>query len=509
MTDRRDQDTPAGPDGDAWADAWTPSKGDLGRLALRGGALSLSVQLSRFLLQLAGLVVLARLLAPDDFGVFAMALAVTGFVGMVNTVGFSLHTVQKADLTSQDVSNAFWLTMAGAVVLAGLTAAAAPLIAMAYGEPRVAAVVVALSTGIVAQALYAQQEALLSRAMHFGRLVAVQLPGFITGFATAVVLGFDGHGYWALVAIQLVPHLVSAALAWLLVDWRPTRLRRDRNLTDIFRFGGYLSAFNMVNYVQRNADDVLLGWRFGSQVLGPYTLAYRLLLVPAQVISFPINRVAVPTLARLVDQPEAFRRAWRGALEFLLLGNLPVAVAGLFLSYQLIEVMAGPQWSESARIFAWLAAAIVPQALHNSLGILFLATGRTDRMFRWSCFAMPVSVLGFLIGLQWGGWGVAVSFAATQTLLLLPGFHYALATAPTRLGDAAAAARRPLMVAALIAGLLAIASLEAVAPDGAVAQLCLGAALTIAGFFAGAVAAYGPRAVRDILTLRGGLGGLS
>ena len=64
---------------------------------------------------------------------------------------------------------------------------------------------------------------------------------------------------------------------------------------------------------------------------------------------------------------------------------------------------------------------------------------------------MPVSVLGFLIGLQWGGWGVAVSFAATQTLLLVPGFHYALATAPTRLGDAAAAARRPLMVAALIA----------------------------------------------------------
>jgi O-antigen/teichoic acid export membrane protein len=276
-----------------------------GSSVVRGSAFTVLAHGVRLATQVAGLVLLARLLTPEDFGVFAMAAAVAGFVGVVNAVGFSMQTVQKPDLTMQDVSNGFWLGLGTSVGLLLISAALAPLAASVYGDARVAPLIAALAVALVFQALYAQQEALLARRMQFGTIAYVHVAGAIAGLAGSLALAGAYPGAWALVLLQVVPHAVTAGLVFAVVSWRPTRLQRDSAARSTLAFGGWVSGFNVLNYFGRNADNMLIGWRFGAEALGPYALAYRLLFLPMQLISFPVFKVAVPALSKLIGGLQA------------------------------------------------------------------------------------------------------------------------------------------------------------------------------------------------------------
>ena len=386
-------------------------KADLGRRTARGGAVVLGSQGFKFVINMAATVVLARLVTPQDYGLIGMVLVLTGFVALFKNLGLSAATVQRAEINSQQVSTLFWVNVAVSVVLMLLTAALAPVVALFYHEPRLTWITMAFAAGFLFSGLVVQHEALMKRQMRFLPLAVAEIVSLAAGLTVAIVLAWRGAGYWALVANQLVSGAVYALSIWVACRWRPGPPVRNSGVRSMLAFGGSLTGFGFFNYFSRTLDNLLIGRVWGAQQLGLYAKAYQLLLLPIDQLSSPLDGVALPALSRLVDEPERYRQVYLRILEKIAMFSMPGVALMIGTSDWLVQVMLGPQWSETARIFALLGIVGLVEPVSNTAGWLLISQARTRHLVQWGIIDGALSIISIVIGLPWGAVGVAASFA--------------------------------------------------------------------------------------------------
>lgn len=392
----------------------------IGARAIRGGAIAVGSQGARLLVNTAGTVVLARLLAPGDYGLIGMVTVVTGFLMMFKDIGLSQATVQRAELTHEQTSNLFWVNVAGSAIVALLAMAIAPLVARFYGEPRLTHIMLVLSTGFVLGGLSVQHEALLRRQMRFGALAVANVASVSCGVIVGIVLALHGARYWALVGQQIAMALTNTVAVWMFCGWRPGWPTRRSRTRDMLIFGGNVTGFNVLNYFARNGDNLLIGRVWGSQALGYYANAYQLLLLPLTQINTPVSAVLLPTLSRLVSDPERYRSAFCRSLEKVVMITMPGVALLLVTSDWVIATILGPQWAPSARILMWLAVAGLVQPVGNTTSWLYISQNRTSQLLRWGGIGSGITILSIIAGLPWGPVGVAISYALIGVLVRTP-----------------------------------------------------------------------------------------
>lgn len=408
---------------------------DLRERSIRGGAATVLSQVSKFLLNLGATMILARILAPEAFGLIAMVAAVTSFVMLFKDLGLSMATVQQAEVSEEQVNALFWINVAVSTGVMVLTAALAPGIAWFYDEPRLVGITVALATGLFASGVSVQHQALMKRQMRFVALAVVEVSATLGSVLVAVGAAWQGAGYWALVFQQLAREVFITLGSWMACSWRPGRPAWASGLRSMLAFGGHLTGFRLVNYFARNADDILIGRFVGAQALGYYTKAYKLLLAPIELIRRPISNVVIPSLSRLQNKPERFRGYSMRALSIIVFLSMPLITFAFAEADRLVLFVLGPQWDETARIFRVLAAAAFVQSFNMVTGWSFTSLGQTDRWFKWGLFSSLVLVISFAIGLAWDAYGVAVSYTIANYLLLLPSFLYCFKTSHLQTTD--------------------------------------------------------------------------
>lgn len=411
-------------------------KRDLTQRSARGGVITVTTQVTRIALQTGSTVVLARLLLPEDYGLMGMVRAVTGFILLFRDLGLSAATVQKADVDHTQVSTLFWINLAISLVLAVFTIAVAPVTAWFYDEPRLVAMMTVLAGGYFFSGASVQHRALLSRQMRYPTLAVIDISSQLVAVGVAVVLAALGAGYWALVAMYLTGAGVHALGFWLSTDWRPGRPRWSREVASMLGFGGGLTGSTVVTYLIRNFDNILIGWYWGANELGLYTRAYQLLVIPLISINSPIRGVAIPTLSRLTDKHDRYRRAYLRILEKIVLLAMPLVAWLSATSDWLVVLLLGEQWQEVSEIFRWLSLVALFIPITYTLGWLFISLGRTWEMFRLWTLCGSVTVGAFFIGLPWGATGVAVAYAASELCLGIPlRCWYGSRISPVKLGD--------------------------------------------------------------------------
>lgn len=454
--------TPPSPDHAADADPFLTDHlhDDLRGRAVRGGAATVGGQVGETLLHLASTVLLARLLVPRDFGLIAMVTAVTGLVGFFKDLGLTQAVVQRPQIKHGQISTLFWINAAVTVMLAILVAGLAPLVGWFYGEPDLVAVTMVFGAFLILGGLGAQHQALLTRQMRFGRLVTAELLSLSMGVLVAVILATGGAGYWALVSLTGVQAAVHTALVWRFAQWSPGRPQRGSGVRELLRFGANLTGFNLVNYLARNGDNVLIGWARGAGALGLYTKAYSLLLLPLGRATAPLTRVAVPALSRLQDEPARYRDAYlRMAGVSCVLGCSFVAFA-LSTSEWIIAVLLGQRWASAAPIFSWLAVVGLVQPLSQTTGWILISQGRTAEMFRVGLAGAAVSLASFVIGLPHGPVGVAAAYGISGLLVRTPVLlWYVGRRGPVSTRDFFQLLRFPLAVSAIVAAASGVARL--------------------------------------------------
>jgi PST family polysaccharide transporter len=398
------------------ANAFDPPEGSLRRSVGRGAIATALAQSVRVATQILSVIVLSRLLSPQDFGVVAMCAPVLAFISLFQDFGLTQATIQKSGIRHEEVNYLFWVNVAVSTVLACLLAGAGPLVAAFYGEPRVAGLVAAFGLQILAYGLGAQHLALLTRRMQFDRLAVIDVASAVAGLAVSIGWTFIDRSYWALFAGTLTGAVLPTICFWASSRWRPSLPRKVDGISQLINFGAGITGFNFANFFARNLDNVLIGKYWGEGQLGLYDRAYKLLLFPLSQITNPLSKVMVPALSRLKDEPDRYRSAYLRVMPLILLVALPGVAFATAMSDVLIPFVLGEQWRQSANIFLALGFAGLLQPLNNPSGWLFVSQGRSGDFMRWGIITAVTSVLAFVVGLPYGALGVAIAYAVGEYL---------------------------------------------------------------------------------------------
>jgi O-antigen/teichoic acid export membrane protein len=391
---------------------------------ISSGLVTFLSQGAKFVLTVASTVIMARLLTLDDFGLVAMITAVTSVLRIFKDAGLSTATVQREGITHAQVSNLFWVNFAMSAALGLILAAASPLIARFYHEPRLIAMTLALSMTFVFSGSTVQHSALLCRQMRFKALAGIEIGMMIVTIVTGVVMALLGCRYWSLVGSTLAGDATGLVLTWVASGWRPQLPTRGSGTRSLLRFGVNLTAGNLIYTMARGADALLIGRRFGSASLGLYSRANGLLMRPIDQFLSPINAVVIPTLSRLQTQPERYRATFLRVFEMIALIGFPFSGLFLAVSHPLTLVLLGRKWESAAIIFGGFTLAALTAPLASSSTWLFTSQGRGRDALAASMINSIVVVGSFLAGLPYGPFGVALSFSISGLLIRLPILYY-------------------------------------------------------------------------------------
>jgi PST family polysaccharide transporter len=430
---------------------------DLKGRSVRGGAVMLAAQVAKFVIQLASTAILARLLMPADFGIVAMVTAFTGLLWLLGDMGLAGATIQRPEITHKQISTLFWINIGFSLLISVVVASLAPVLAWFYHEPRLTMVTLVLATPFVFSGLTSQHYALLTRQMRFRAMALVQTLPQVVSAAVAIGLAMAGWHYWALVVNGIVGGAAMALVAWIASGWRPGLPSRKTGVRSMLGLGGHLTGYNLLNYLTRTADNVLIGRFLGAGPLGVYSKAYALLIFPIQQINVPIGGVVLPALSRLQRQPEQYRRYFLRAIEGVAFIGVPIIVFAFVDARFLVLTVLGPKWSGAIAIFRLLAPAALVGTICGAPEWIFISLGKAHRMLLWAVISSPIILAGFVVGLRWGGAGVAASFSMTFSLCFALFIFDACRQSPVRLRDFAWVIYPPLVVSAVAALIVGVA----------------------------------------------------
>src|SRR5690606_17951219 len=218
---------------------------ELRRRTLRGGAVSVAAQGVSVLLQIVSIVVLARLLLPEDFGLIAMILAITAFVGLFKDMGLSTASVQRVSLPAEQVNALFWVNVAVGALLTTLVLAGSPLIAWFYGRPELVPVAALLSLTFLISSVGAQHAATLQRELRFLPRALAEVLGALSNLLIALVLALHDFGYWSLAWGTLGGTTVTTIIYFTTSGFRPGKPRGAAGLRSLIGFGANITAFEL------------------------------------------------------------------------------------------------------------------------------------------------------------------------------------------------------------------------------------------------------------------------
>lgn len=403
--------------------AFRPATGGLRRLAIRGTAASLFSSGMGLAIQVIATVVLARLLAPADFGLVTMATTFSLLLANFGSSGFTHAIIQREEIDHALASNLFWINLAASFLLMVGFAGAGSLLARLFGNPKVENVAIGISVTILLNSTWVVHTALLQRAMRFSVISINDIIARGMSVAVSIVLGLHGWGYWALVGGAIAIPLTTSIGAWILCPWMPGLPRRVPGTGERVRFATSVYGRFTINYFSRNVDNLLVGLRFNAEALGFYKKAYDLFALSSIMQS--LTSVAVSALSRLKADRERYGRYFLTALSVAAFFGLGIGADLTLIGKDLIRLLMGPGWEESGRIFTFFGPGFGAMFIYGTHGWIHLSIGKPERWFRWGIIEFVFTSLLFVLALPWGPVGVAVAWTASLWILTIPGLWYA------------------------------------------------------------------------------------
>jgi O-antigen/teichoic acid export membrane protein len=380
-------------------------------------------QIIKILTQLLGLMAMAKILPPSDFGLMAMASIAIGFISLFKDLGTSSALIQQSELSQELTDSVFWFNIVLSLLFAALLLLVAPLLAIFFHEPKLTKVLWLLSLNFPLTGLSLVHQALLEKSSNFKPVAKLEASLTILGLLLAILLAKTGWGIYSLV-LQTI--FVSSAMSiglWVVSNYKPKKRFQISHVRSIFNFSMNLTGFSVFNYLIRNGDNFLIGKYLGATDLGIYAMAYKLMTLPMQIISSILSRALYPVLSGMQSNHSLLKSAYlKSSLAFVLL-VAPVMFGLYILRDPLVGVVLGRKWKPVIGLLVWLAPIGFMQCIGTTVGLIYMATGKTNLMLKWGLAASIPVLIAFVIGIQFGIIGVARAYFFASLLLFLPSLY--------------------------------------------------------------------------------------
>lgn len=379
---------------------------------------------ARYGAQFVVMVVLARLLSPEDFGLLAILVIFTGIGGILVDSGFGTALIQRQVVTADDETTVFAFSVCIGIVAAAALALAAPLIASFFGQPRLLDLTRAISLVLPLGALAGVPDALLTMRLNFKARAGAEVAASICSGAIAVVLAWRGFGAWSLVWQTILAIAVRGAMLWKLSGWRPRGRFRMASFRSLFGFGGYMLLGSLLNAVAVRLQSLLIGKMFTTRDLGYYTLAQNTQQAPAQLMGNLLSRVGLPVFATISHDPAKLRDALRTSLRISMFLFVPCMVGIALVANPLISLVYGARWISAAPLLMVLALSSALWPIHVLNLAAIGALGRSNLLLRVEVTKHATGMVLVLAASPWGPLAIAWAVLASSIISVVINTHY-------------------------------------------------------------------------------------
>lgn len=386
-------------------------------LATLGSSADLIV---RQLVQFTVVVVLARILTPEEFGVIALLGILVGIGTVLADFGLTTAILQSDTLDEEDVHTAFTVSLVtGATVTAVAAALAVPLAAV-FDLQQYAPVAAFMALAIFASAAGQIQAASVVKSLQFSRLLVAGTFAAVVSGTLSIVLALNGAGVWALAVQMVTMAAVSSTALFVLAPVSPT-LRWDPPRAGVLlQKGRWVLAANLVDVGYLRLQYAVIGWIFGTAALGTYQRADSTQQIANDSAATVIGRVALPIFAESTGRPDLLREGFRTGVRTTTAFAAPIMAMMAALAEPMLAAVFGPQWTSAAPLLAVLAIAGLLWPFQVMAVNVVYAGGLNRLVFRLDIVKKIVGVLFLLAGTFFGLLGVAIAqigFAVTAVFL--------------------------------------------------------------------------------------------
>ncbi|WP_380784565.1 lipopolysaccharide biosynthesis protein [Sphingomonas sp. R86521] len=410
------------------------------------------------LVQWAATFLVIRILAPSDYGLFAMCQVVLTFMAMLNGYGLASGLIQQKEITQREVRQLFGMLIVlnGGLALAQLLVLA-PLASAYYRQPIVGDMLRVQALLYLTTPFIALPYALLSRAMDFRHQAKANIVASIASASAALAGALHGLGVWTLVIAPIVLFAVRGAM----MTWSARSLVWPsfdfRGAGGIARYGGVMAAGQLFWFLQSQVDVFVAGRSFSPHTLGIYTTSLFLTQIFVAKFVPPLNEVAFSAYARMQHDSDAVARAFVRAVRIVMVVAMPFYLGLAATAEPLVLTVLGAKWRETAPVVHLLALAMPFMTLQVLLTPACDARGRPGIGVRNGATGAVILAAAFLVGVQWGPTGMGLAWIAAYPLYLTISAWRSLPVIGARVRDVADAVASPTLAAigmALIVGLV-------------------------------------------------------
>jgi PST family polysaccharide transporter len=445
--------------------------------ALRASSIRLIAQAVKLVVLIGSTAVLARLLTPTDFGLFAMINTLLLFIATFRDFGLTHATTYQTDLSAQQLNRLFWLNLRWNVVLIVVLALAAPLLAWLYNDSRLIAMTGVVIIGVFLFGMSTQPESLLTRSMHFTSLAIIDAGALLISMVVAIAMAWMGFGYWALVGQFVSDALIRCSTTWFICKWRPSApdfgTSNSTDVSKVLHYSQQVTGYRVLTYIGKNIDQVLVGAISGAATLGLYSKAYQWSTFPMLQIYGSLLNVLVSSLSQVQNDPERYRQTMHRLFLSVFAICLP-ALAFMAIEAELvIRILLGDQWLEAVPLLTLFCVSAFVGSFSQLTKPLYLSQGQTQRQLTWGLITTPLMIAAVVVGSFWGSLGVAIGFTAMTALLTYPGVWFCLRNSIVRHHDFWGTVWRPASAALLSVALAPLISNALVPTIGIVWELLL------------------------------------
>lgn len=342
------------------------------------------------LIGLVSTMILARLLAPEDFGIVAAASIVVALVDVMLDLGVNIALIHKKDADHEDFDTAWTIRLTQTSVGAIIIAVAAPFAGDYFRDPRVVDVMRVMALTVLSGGLENIGIVAFQKNMEFGRDFQYLFVRRIAGFLVTITLAWLLRSYWALVVGALAGRLFGVALSYWFSDYRP-RLCWSR-FRAMWSVSQWALMANVGAFADTRMDKMVVGRLDSSAALGAYSLADEISALPSTELLAPLGRVLFPAYVEARSDPQRLKQAFLMALAVQAAIVLPAGVGLSLVAKEAVTVLLGAKWMAAVPLIQILAVTNVSFALTSSAGYMMMALGklRINAMVFW--LKVPVFV---------------------------------------------------------------------------------------------------------------------
>jgi teichuronic acid exporter len=370
-------------------------------------------------------IVLARLIMPEEFGLIGMIAIFMGLGSALFQGGLTSSLIRTKELNEDDYSTVFFFNLAGSIVIYGVLFIAAPYISEFYKQPSLVNITRVYGLTYILSAFGSVQNTILTKELKFKKQAIISLPALIISSSIGLTLAYCNYGVWSLVVSALVNTLVISCLLWISSDWYPKRIFSVEKFQQHFHYGYKLTLSAILDIIFTNIYQIIIGRFYSPALVGYYTRANSLMMLPVANVSGALNRVIFPLFSKVQDDIPRFRNAYKQIMQMVLFIITPIIILMALLAKPLIVVLFTDKWIAVVPIFQIICFTGVLYPIHKYNLLVLQVKGRSDLFLKLEIVKKVALSVILIISFFYGFYALLWGQLLFSIVALLINTHYA------------------------------------------------------------------------------------